>query len=107
LPGPKRNEEIKLEIIELRDGGDGDIVSYMAKGHVDRIAFIEQIELKYGDQISRTESVEHIWARWLPRPDWGFKSAELVQAKRGLGAFAATYVEIEFTESAPGFWEAL
>ena len=79
----------------LRDEGDGDIVAYFCNGHVDKKEFLCEVENEYGDlDDDEKADPQHLLARWVPRPQWGYGARELTFCKdSGQGVFPVTYLE--------------
>jgi hypothetical protein len=74
-----------MNIQDLREEGDGDILGYFCRGHVDARDFCREINVGWGDPDAVPASVSHIHARFVPRPKWGYKAREFVVCKPGNG----------------------
>ena len=83
-----------MDVQTLRDEGDGDICAYFSTGHVSIDDFCAEILTEYGDDKDAIYPPSHVYARWVPRPQWGYKSLEMVLSKPGPGAFKVTYTEV-------------
>jgi len=87
-----------MNVQPLYEEGEGHIVGYFCKGHVNRASFLEEIEVGWGDEMPKECDARWRFARWVPRPQWGHKARELVfTSKTGPGVFAVTYLEALLT----------